>query len=95
MNIGFVMICIIPIFFGISQCLITARLGITREGFLRVDRSNDHSLTLSNGTVGVNLTIEPANKEITIPTTSRKSSTSDNNSEKVYGILHFKSHDTV
>ncbi|GJE86384.1 hypothetical protein PsYK624_024640 [Phanerochaete sordida] len=27
-NVGFVMICIIPIFFGISQCLITVRLGI-------------------------------------------------------------------
>ncbi|KAI0690066.1 hypothetical protein BC835DRAFT_1548651 [Cytidiella melzeri] len=90
-NVGFVMICIIPIFFGISQCLITARLGITREGLLRVDRSNNHILTLSNGTVGGN--IEPANNEISITTTSHKSS--NINSEKVHGILDFKGQDTV
>ncbi|GJE86380.1 hypothetical protein PsYK624_024600 [Phanerochaete sordida] len=29
LNIGFVLGCIIPLFFGISQCLITARLGLT------------------------------------------------------------------
>ncbi|KAI0093962.1 hypothetical protein BDY19DRAFT_288825 [Irpex rosettiformis] len=32
-NIGFVMVCIVPIFFGISQCLITARLGFANDNF--------------------------------------------------------------
>ncbi|KAI0818939.1 hypothetical protein BC629DRAFT_687834 [Irpex lacteus] len=34
-NVGYVMICIIPIFFGISQCLIVARLGLANDVFDR------------------------------------------------------------
>lgn len=31
LDIGYVMVCIVPIFFGISQCLITARLGFAGD----------------------------------------------------------------
>ncbi|GJE86381.1 hypothetical protein PsYK624_024610 [Phanerochaete sordida] len=46
MDVGFVMICIIPIFFGISQCLITVRLGITSP------QSTEHPASRHTRTIG-------------------------------------------
>ncbi|KAI0690063.1 hypothetical protein BC835DRAFT_206872 [Cytidiella melzeri] len=90
LNVGFVMICIIPIFFGISQCLLTVRLGLARSGLL--DKNINCTLPLSNGTVGGSG--EFGNKEISV-TTSHNTSTSGNNNEKVYGVLNLTQADSM
>ncbi|KAI0086342.1 hypothetical protein BDY19DRAFT_995948 [Irpex rosettiformis] len=48
-NVGYVMVCIIPMFFGISQCLITARLGIVNDGFDLRESNRDHAVAMSFG----------------------------------------------
>ncbi|KAH9178626.1 hypothetical protein EDB89DRAFT_1927587, partial [Lactarius sanguifluus] len=43
LDVGYVMLDIIPIFFGISQSLITARLGLTRE--IGISDTNEYELS--------------------------------------------------
>ncbi|KAI9452560.1 hypothetical protein BJY52DRAFT_1292328 [Lactarius psammicola] len=47
LDVGFVMLDIIPIFFGISQCMITARLGLTRE--TGTSDTNEYELSQASG----------------------------------------------
>ncbi|KAI0791544.1 hypothetical protein BC629DRAFT_369049 [Irpex lacteus] len=53
MNIGFVLVCILPLFFGISQCLITVRLGLADDG-------PRMPVPLSSGTNSIPSTVDSA-----------------------------------
>jgi len=50
LDVGYVMLDIIPIFFGISQSLITARLGLSREAGM--SDTNEYQLTQVSGNPG-------------------------------------------
>ncbi|KAI0690053.1 hypothetical protein BC835DRAFT_1418064 [Cytidiella melzeri] len=77
-NVGYVMICIIPIFFGISQCLITVRLGFANDGF---DRESKHIIGLPRSDEGRSI-----QKEISITVTHETSMTSDQETEKAHDV---------
>ncbi|KAI0763678.1 hypothetical protein BC629DRAFT_971410 [Irpex lacteus] len=76
-NIGFVMVCIIPIFFGISQCLITARLGFANEQETRESKHAILGLPSSQNSKG-------SAEEMAI---SVRKETVDDSESSVIGIL--------
>ncbi|KAI0693737.1 hypothetical protein BC835DRAFT_1060203 [Cytidiella melzeri] len=68
MNIGYVMICVLPVFFGISHCLITVRLGLSGNAQTTFHSSN-------NGLPSITSKFQA--REITVTMTSQSESSSD------------------
>ncbi|KAI0086348.1 hypothetical protein BDY19DRAFT_356013 [Irpex rosettiformis] len=60
-NVGYVMLCVMPIFFGISQCLITARLGFANDA---ADRPDSNGMIITSTPSGAST--QSGSKELTI-----------------------------
>ncbi|KAI0699142.1 hypothetical protein BC835DRAFT_1503561 [Cytidiella melzeri] len=58
LDVGYVMLDIIPIFFGISQCLITARIGLSKEMMHESSREVSSDGQASGGQIRVQTTQE-------------------------------------